>query len=171
MSISVSQLFNHLPAHSKVWIYQSNQTIDADVAENIRAEVKRFISGWTAHSEKVIADGDVLFNHFIVLVADENAVKVSGCSIDSSIHFVQQLEEKYRINFFDRFYTVYINDDEAKGADKVSLQHLIDEGKITADTLVFNNLIQHLGQLHNEWLIPLKQSWHSRIFNLPVVHK
>jgi hypothetical protein len=168
MNIAVANLFNHLPAHSKVWIYQSNQPIDAAVAENIRADVKQFVSGWTAHSEKVIADADVLFNYFIVLVADENAVKVSGCSIDSSVRFIQLLEEKYQLNLFDRFYTVYVNNNEVKGADKVSLQHLIDEGTLTADTLVFNNLIQHVAQLQNEWLLPLKQSWHSRVFRFAV---
>jgi len=168
MNIQTNDLFKQLPSYSKVWIYQSNQKIDDSVAEKIRADVQQFVSGWTAHAAKVIAKGDVLFNYFVVMAADENAVQVSGCSIDGSVRFIQHLEEKYGLNFFDRFYTVYAYGNEIKGADKDTFQQLLDEGNIHSETLVFNNLIPTLEQLQNNWMQPLKQSWHKRVFNFPV---
>jgi hypothetical protein len=168
MNIQTTGLFKQLPSYSKVWIYQSNKQIDDITAEKISNDVKQFVAGWTAHSEKVIADGAVLFNYFVVLVADENAVKVSGCSIDSSVHFIQILQEKYGLNFFDRFYTVYADGTEIKGADKDTFRQLLDEGNINSETPVFNTLIQTLEQLQHNWMLPLKQSWHKRVFNFPV---
>jgi signal transduction histidine kinase len=44
-----------------------------------------------------------------VLIADENEVSVSGCSIDSSVKFIQHLQSEYQLNFFDRFYSVNKN--------------------------------------------------------------
>lgn len=163
-----STSFNNLPPHARVWIYQSNKKIDDVLANEINKEVKNFTQGWTAHTKKVIADGAVLFNHFIVLAADEQQVQVSGCSIDSSVKFIQHLQEKYNLNFFDRLYTTYYYNNEVKGADKDTLQQMLDSGTINADTLVFNNLIQTVEQLQNQWLIPLKNSWHKRVFNFSV---
>jgi hypothetical protein len=168
MSITTS-LFNNLPAHSRVWIYQSNQRIDDATVVEINKGVKAFAQSWTAHTQKVTADGAVLFNHFIVLAADEQQVQVSGCSIDSSVKFIQQIQEKYNLHFFDRLYTTYYHNNEVKGADKDTLQQLLDAGIIDANTLVFNNLIQNVEQLQTKWLIPLKDSWHKRVFNFTSV--
>jgi hypothetical protein len=167
MSITAS-LFNNLPAHARVWIYQSDKRIDDTLAAEINAEVKAFTQTWTAHSKKVIADGAVLFNYFIVLAADEQQVQVSGCSIDSSVKFIQQLQEKHNLHFFDRLYTTYYNNNEVNGANKDTLQQQLDADTITADTLVFNNLIQTVEQLQTKWLIPLKDSWHKRVFNFSI---
>jgi hypothetical protein len=32
-------------------------------------------------------------------------------------------------------------------------------GKLTPDTVVFNNLISTIGELNTNWKIPLKNSW------------
>jgi hypothetical protein len=167
MSFTTS-LFNNLPAHARVWIYQSDKRIDDALVAEINNEVKVFTQSWTAHTQKVIADGVVLFNYFVVLAADEQQVQVSGCSIDSSVKFIQQLQEKYKLNFFDRMYTTYLHHNEVKGADKEILQQLLNIATINADTLVFNNLIQSVAQLQTQWLMPLKNSWHKRIFNFEV---
>lgn len=164
MSITTS-IFNNLPAYARVWIYQSNKRIDDAVVAEINNEIKAFTQGWTAHSKKVIADGTVLFNYFIVLAADEQQVQVSGCSIDSSVKFIQLIQEKYNLHFFDRLYTTYVENNEVKGADKETLQQFLDAGTINANTLVFNNLIQTVEQLQTRWQMPLKDSWHKRIFN------
>jgi hypothetical protein len=168
MSITTS-LFNNLPAHARVWIYQSDKRIGDALAAEINTEVKAFTQTWTAHTKKVMADGAVLFNHFIVLAADEQQVQVSGCSIDSSVKFIQQIQEKHNLHFFDRLYTTYAINNEVNGADKDTLQQLLDAGIINADTLVFNNLIQTVDQLQTKWLMPLKDSWHKRVFNFNAV--
>ncbi len=166
MSIT-SSLFSNLPPHARVWIYQSDKKIDDALAAQINNEVKAFTQTWTAHSKKVIADGAVLFNYFIVLAADEQQVHVSGCSIDSSVKFIREIQDKYNLHFFDRMYTTYYQNNEVKGATQNDLQTLLNKSDITADTLVFNNLVQTVAELQNNWLIPLKESWHKRAFHLP----
>ena len=36
-------------------------------------------------------------------------------------------------------------------------------GKITADTLVFNNMISKKKELENKWLVPVTASWHKQL--------
>jgi hypothetical protein len=157
-----------MPGHARVWIYQSNKIINDALAAEINNEIKAFTQSWTAHTKKVTADGAILFNYFIVLVADEQQVQVSGCSIDSSVKFIHQIQEKYNLYFFDRLYTTYYQNNEVNGADKDTLQHLLDTETITPETLVFNNLVHTVEQLQTKWLIPLKESWHKRVFNFRI---
>jgi hypothetical protein len=162
------KIFQHLAPHSKVWIYQSDKHIDDAQVALIKDEVKQFVSVWTSHSQKVIAGADVLFNYFIVLAADEQQVQVGGCSIDSSVQFMQRLAEKYNLNFFDRFFTVYVLNDKIHGADKNTFQQLIENGTLNEATPVFNNLVQNVAELQTKWLVPLHQSWHKRVFSFPL---
>ncbi len=162
----IAALFPDLAPQARVWIYQSNRAIEKELLPAIEHQVKQFVAEWTAHSKKVIADGAVFENHFIILAADEAAVKVSGCSIDSSVAFMRQLQEKYALDFFDRFHTVYIDAHQNfQSVAKDQLQQLLREGKVTSGTLLFNNMVQTLGELKNNWLVPLKNSWHARFFD------
>jgi len=47
----------------------------------------------------------------LVLIADERAVKASGCSIDKINHWVRSLGESMGIDFFDRFNVLVENED------------------------------------------------------------
>jgi hypothetical protein len=38
----------------------------------------------------------------------------------------------------------------------------MENGTYDADSLVFNNTITTLQQLRNEWIVKVKDSWHSR---------
>jgi hypothetical protein len=162
-------IFPHLTPHSRVWIYTSNKQIDHAIVPFIEQELRLYVSEWTAHAEKVKADAGVFYNYFIILAADESQVKVSGCSIDSSVHFIQRLAEKYDLNLFDRFFTVYLHDGRLSGADRETLQQLIYKGEVSADTMVFNNTIQTLHELRNKWLVPMHNSWHFMAFDFPEV--
>ncbi|MDB5281320.1 MAG: hypothetical protein JWO06_395, partial [Bacteroidota bacterium] len=82
---------NSLPPSSKVWIYQSSRPFSQGETETIRERIKQFVAEWNSHKVGVIGDGELLYDRFIVLMADEQQVGVSGCSIDSSVHFIKTL--------------------------------------------------------------------------------
>lgn len=44
-------------------------------------------------------DGFVMYNRFVVLMADESEVGVSGCSMDASVHFIKGLAAEFNTNF------------------------------------------------------------------------
>lgn len=156
------EAFIHLPAGSRVWIYQSDRAFTEIESVAIKSAISLFVSQWLAHKAKVIGDGSLLYDRFVILAADEEKLQVSGCSIDSTVRFVKELGAQYGVNFFDRFYTCYWDGNMIKGADFDTFKSLAAEGKVSDDTIVFNNVITTLAGLKDQWQIPLSKSWHSR---------
>jgi hypothetical protein len=155
--------FSNLPAGSRVWVYQSDRAFSDTEAKEISTAIEQFVSQWLAHKAKVIGDGALLYNRFIVLAADEEKLHVSGCSIDSTVRFIRELGAKYDVNFFDRFYTCYWSDNKIVDADFDHFKTLMEQGIISDDTIVFNNLVTTIEGLEKNWQIPLSQSWHKRV--------
>lgn len=164
--MELNNLFAELPANSRVWVYQGNRAFTAGEAETVEREVHEFVNRWTAHKLKVAAAGTLLYNRFVVLAADEKEVGVTGCSIDSSVHFIKELATRYGVDFFDRFNVAYVDGNEVKSTGRNGFEALLADGTITADTIVFNNLVETLQDLRAKWQVPFAQSWHSRIFQL-----
>ena len=159
--------FNELADASKVWIYQADRRLTETEQEMILKKLNAFTTSWTAHNEKVKGYGEIRYDHFIILIADETEVGVSGCSIDSSVHFIQALGQELDVNFFDRFCIAYQIDDEVQVAGKDTFQRMIHDGKISDSTIVFNNLIQTKADLQSKWQLPLASSWHASFFSVP----
>ncbi|RVU00109.1 ABC transporter ATPase [Mucilaginibacter limnophilus] len=150
--------------HSRVWIYQSDrQLTDAETAE-IEQYLNAFAIGWTAHNHQLLAKGEVRYNRFLILIIDEAQAGASGCSIDKSVRFMKDLELRYDINLFDRFNLAYRSGDEVLSAPRAEFEELIQQGVITPDTIVFNNLAKDLTELETKWEVPFKQSWHAQLF-------
>ncbi len=162
------QVFKSLPDNSKVWIYQSNRELSDGEVNQLHSLIKEFIQQWTSHSRKVIADGVVIYNRFIVLAADESAFTVSGCSVDSLVGFIKRLEQQFNIHLFDRFSIAYRENGLIKTAAQSAFQHLVDNGDVTQDTMVFNNLVATVKDFRESWEIPISKSWHGKFFKVQV---
>src|SRR6187402_3280234 len=87
---------------SRVWIYQSNRIFGMMEALELEKMLEEFITGWQAHGEKVKGFATLFFGQFIILMADETATHVSGCSTDSSVRLIKAIEQKFNVNLFDR---------------------------------------------------------------------
>lgn len=161
-------IFPDLPDHSRVWVYQSNRAFTDREAEDISREIQDFVQEWAAHGNALKAQGDVLFHRFVVLAVDEGQANASGCSIDTSVAKIRELGDAYNVDFFDRFHIAWQDDDgQVHDAGRNSFQQRLNEGHVKPDTLVFNNTHTNLGKLRNEWLVPVKDSWHARVFDVP----
>jgi hypothetical protein len=150
---------NSLPPCSKVWIYQSTRRFTQGEAETIREKVKQFVAQWNSHKVGVAGDGELLFDRFIVLMADELQVGVGGCSIDSSVHFIKSLGNEYRTNFFDRWLIAYKKDDTVLACNREEFEKLIEAGEIADDTIVFNTLLNTKKDFDGKWEVPYSESW------------
>ena len=82
---------------SRVWIYQSNRLFNLGEALQIEDLLKNFIDNWQSHGTPVKGYGNLFFGQFIILMADENATGVSGCSTDSSVRLIKQIEQLFGI--------------------------------------------------------------------------
>jgi hypothetical protein len=150
---------NQLPDSAKAWVYQSTRKFSLAEVISIRQRINEYVSQWTSHKAEVTGWGDILHNRFVVIMADDELVKLGGCSIDSSVRFVKMLEADFSAKFFDRWNIAYLKDNEVLSCNREELCKLIDEGHIHDETIVFNNMVQSKGELLNNWQIPYKHSW------------
>ncbi len=154
---------NKLSQSSRVWIYQSKTPIAPASLPAIQQHLKEFTRQWTSHNQALKAVGEVLHERFIVLMVDESLSGASGCSIDSSVHFVQLLEQEYKLNLFDRMTFTYEQNGEILAADRNEFAELYAAGKINDDTLVFDNLVSNKADFDSKWKVRLADSWHKQM--------
>jgi len=144
---------------SRVWIYQSNRLLSMGEALQVEDLLNSFAAGWQTHGTPVKGYANLLFGQFIVLMADETAAGVSGCSTDSSVRLIKECEKLFNITLFDRQLLAFIVKDKIQLLPLSQLQYAADNNFITADTLYFNNLVQTKAELENSWMVPVKDSW------------
>jgi uncharacterized protein YqfB (UPF0267 family) len=149
---------------SKVWIYQSNRQFTAIEAKAIQQKLDAFTAQWTAHGHQLKAKAEMPYNFFIVLTVDQDTASATGCSIDSSVRLIKEIEQTYGVDLFDRFNMAYKINDEVHVVTKEDFETLISIKKINPQTIVFNNLVQTLAEFEQKWEVELENSWHKMIF-------
>ena len=146
-------------SHSRVWIYQSNRLFSLQEALELEKILNDFVEGWQSHGAPVKGYANLLFGQFIVLMADETATGVSGCSTDSSVRLMKQIEETFNVQLFNRQLLAFVVNDKVQVLPLSQLNYALENNFLTADTLYFNNLVQTKDELLNKWLIPVRDSW------------
>lgn len=149
----------HFPELSRVWIYQSSRLFTLAEALEIGKDIETFAGGWNTHGASNSAYINLFFGQFLMIMADEARQPVSGCSTDSSVRFIKELEKKFDVQFFDRQALAFIVKDKVQVIPLSQLGYAIEHQFITPDTLYFNNLVAHKKDFLTKWLIPLKDSW------------
>jgi len=156
--------FQHLlPGHfhpsSKVWIYQSSRLFTMSEAFEIEDMLTQFTSEWKSHGTPVKGYANLFYGQFIVLMADETAAGVSGCSTDSSVHLIKAIEQRFQVDMFNRQNLAFMVKEKVQLLPLAQLNYAINNGFITPDTLYFNNLVATKQALIDNWLVPAKESW------------
>ena len=157
--------FENLPETSRVWIYQANRSFTDSEVEEIKNRLQEFIEQWTAHGADLKASYELRYKRFIVIALDQQMNAASGCSIDASVQFIQQLEKDYNVELLDRMNVSY------KQGDFIAYKTLTDFRKMAKDkavspkTIVFNNLVNNKAEYLEDWEVPASESWHKRFLN------
>lgn len=154
--------YNEMPDDARVWIYQSNIELSDDESEEINQSADDFIQRWTAHGSLLRAAFDIFYNRFLVFFVDEKQAMASGCSIDKSVKFIQEIEKAYELSLFDRLRVAYKDEKDVKTCTLAEFEKLLMTGKINEDTIVFNNLISTKSEFDKDWEGPVKESWHAK---------
>jgi hypothetical protein len=144
---------------SRVWIYQASRIFSLGEALEIEELLNQFAAQWKSHGLAVKGAAHLFFGQFIVLIADETATGVSGCSTDSSVRLIKDIELRFGVNMFDRTTLAFVAKEKVQLLPLAQLQYAADNGFISPDTLYFNNLVQTKEELENKWIIPVKDSW------------
>ncbi|MEM6318208.1 MAG: hypothetical protein AAF960_11095 [Bacteroidota bacterium] len=155
--------YDILPDTTRVWIYQAQAPLPTEKIAEIRRHLTQFVTSWVSHNNQLRAFGDIYHNQFIVLMVDESQAGASGCSIDKSVRFLQQIEQHYNVNLFDRMTFTYKEGETVKSANRMEFKALYEAGSINDQTLVFDNLVKNKGEFDKQWVKPLGESWHKRM--------
>ena len=165
MDLDIKQ---HLPEdfaeNSKVWIYQSSRLLLISEALEMEDLLQEFVNSWKSHGATVKGYANLFFGRFVVVMADEAATGVSGCSTDSSVRMIKQIEKDYNVDMFDRQSLAFIVKDKIEVIPLAQLNYAIENNFITGNTLYFNNTVQTRSELENNWIIPAGESWLGKYF-------
>lgn len=144
---------------SRVWIYQSSRLFFISEALEIEDMLQEFTANWQSHGARVKGYANLLFGQFIVLIADETQAGVSGCSTDSSVRLIKAIEDKFKVDMFNRQNLAFLVKEKVQLLPLSQLNYAVENNFVNADTIYFNNLVQTKDELINKWMIPVKESW------------
>lgn len=149
---------------SRVWIYRSDRILKAEEVSQVNKWLGQFIQQWTAHNQTLEAYGEVYHDRFVVIVLDEiKAASASGCSIDAQVRFIKEVGTELQIDFFDRLNFDFMIDGDVVTYHKDEVKGLIEDGKLSLDSLVFDHLVKDKSSFLSTWTKPLSDSWHMRL--------
>ena len=145
--------------NSRVWVYQSNRAFTIKETIQIEELLQNFTKSWKSHGIPVKGYANLFFGHFIILMADETAMGVSGCSTDSSVRLIKNIEQDFQVELFDRLMLAFIIQERIQLLPLSKISSYVENGLMAKDTLYFNNTILTKKELLNNWIIPVKESW------------
>lgn len=92
----------HFPVDARLWVFVGDRKMSAKEIAWLNESLSQFVSSWQTHGKSLDAVAFVLHEAAILIVANENAVKASGCSMDKINHFVKDAGRQLSMDFFNR---------------------------------------------------------------------
>ncbi|MBU1820097.1 MAG: hypothetical protein KKG00_01120 [Bacteroidetes bacterium] len=156
--------FDEISFDARLWIYQADRPLTDHEVSLITQALTAAIDGWEAHNHPLLASAKVFYHRFVIIAVDEAHELPSGCSIDKSVHWLQELGQRLGVDFFDRS-VVYL--DEAghlKTMPVAAVKQAVADEEIRSGTLVFDNLVATKAQWMKRWKVPADRTWMKRFF-------
>lgn len=163
------QIPSDFSADSRVWVYQCSRLFFMSEALQIEEILEQFVANWKSHGATVKGYANLFFGQFIVLMADESATGVSGCSTDGSVHIIKSIEKQFKVDLFDRQTLAFMLKDKVQLLPMSQLNYAIANNFIDAESIYINNTITTKEGLLNQWLIPAKESWLAKRYNFAAI--
>lgn len=157
--------FNELSDTARVWIYQANRSFTEEEIVEIKEKAEDFITQWTVHGENLKASYELRYKRFLIFALDQEFNVPSGCSIDASVRFIQQLENEYNVDLLDKMNVSYRQGDYIAYKPLSDFKKMAKQRAVSQNTIVFNNLVTNKEEYQNYWEVPARDSWHARFMN------
>ncbi|TYA78653.1 ABC transporter ATPase [Seonamhaeicola marinus] len=154
--------FNSLPEESRVWIYQANRSFTEEEIKEIASKLDTFIENWTAHGSDLHSGYQIKYKRFIVLGLNQSLNAATGCSIDASVRFIQELEKDYSVDLMDKMNVSYKQGEFIAYKSLSDFKQMAKDNAVSKKTIVFNNLVANKAEYLENWEVPASESWHSR---------
>ena len=124
----------------------------------------RFCEGWNTHGNLMPTSFELLENQILILAVDESNLGASGCSIDSSVRILRELEVHLQINLTDQGkISLKKSTGELKVIPALGVKSRVNSGEIELENEVINPMIRTKADLKNFWQ-PVRNSWLNKYF-------
>jgi len=154
----------HLSDLSKIWIFPAARPLSSDEKNAVEDRLQTFFSKWASHGAPVPAAGAVLDEQFVVVAVDDSLAP-SGCSIDSLFREVKVIERDFQIPLLDASRVFARRDDRILALTRQEFRREAGEGRIESSTEVYDTTAETLGEIRSgRWRRPAEQSWHKEMF-------
>ena len=154
--------FTELPGHSRVWIYPANRPLTASEKVNASELLKAFCEQWSAHKHPLNASFRIDYDRFLVVAVDEKSAAASGCSIDSSVHTIQQIGNELKLDLFDRTRIPFLKEGSILEFSLKDLKTAFQSGSIGPRDQTFNLLASTKEEWESNGLVAVEKSWLAR---------
>jgi hypothetical protein len=149
--------FEQLPESARLWVYQSNRTFTQKEEGTISFSLTNFCNQWEAHGSPLAASFKIEFHQFVVLAVDENMHEASGCSIDSSVRVLKEIQNQLNLDLLNRSVAFLIND-KVELYSITQVKSLIASGELKEDSITFNNAVSTKKEYLKSWKIATQNS-------------
>jgi len=157
-----------LPPHARVWIYQAARPLTEAELAAAAPRLAAFVAGWASHGQALTSAATAEFWHrqFLVIGLDEQMAGASGCSIDASVRFVQELGQALGVELLDKSRMAFlVGDDPApRLLTRAELRAAIAAGQVRPDTPYFDNTLGTQADLNAHWPAPAGETWLRSFF-------
>jgi hypothetical protein len=156
--------FGDLPDHSRVWVFGSDRTLDADQSKTLMSTVDPFLQQWKAHGAELTVGRDWRAGRFLTIAVDQTTAGASGCSIDGLFRALKSLESKLGASMVTSGLIFYKDAGGAvQSVDRESFTELGTREKIGPETRVFDTTVTSLAEWRARFELALKDSWHAKL--------
>lgn len=162
--------FNQFPSSSRIWIYASNRTFTWEETERISARLLNHCNVWNAHGTQLESSFTILEHRFIVFAVNQSAYAPSGCSIDSSVAVLRQIEAEHKVQLLDAARVSYRRTEEEliEELPLLEFKKAVRAGELPSGAVIYQTHLTALEQLESDFAVPLAQSWANTLLPQPV---
>ena len=158
--------FDELPDRARLWTFAASRRLTDQEAVWLLAATEEFLASWAAHRVPLATAHEWRFNQFLFVAVDEAAAGASGCSIDTLVKFIREVERRLEVRLTDHG-SVWFRalGGAIKCTTRAEFKELVEEGAVGPDTVVFDNTIETTGALRDgRWEVLARRSWHGPAF-------
>jgi len=151
--------FEELRAESRVWVYLGKRALSASEHETVSKLLHSFCAQWAAHGQPLRTSFKISNDQFIVMAVDEDFHNPSGCSIDSSVGLLRQIQAAIGVDFLDRSVVPFLLNDQVTRIPLAEIKAAFTSGLLHSNSITFNTLAATRSEFELHWQIPVEKSW------------
>ena len=149
---------------ARIWVFQSSIPLQGEVRTAVSSAMMRFLKDWAAHGKSLFAAFEIVYDRFIVVGVNEAMAQATGCSIDSLMRHMQGIDREHRgLDLLNRMKVAYRSGEEIMECDVNSFATMLANGEAVGSTVVFNNVVNTLGEFKTVWETTVAASWHANL--------